>query len=333
MVSGAALSREELFAGWRLFFERLAAVQPVVLLIEDAQYADSGLLDFLDLRRQRIGGHRQDLAAHQVRQRRPDDLLVLRGSYQFAQQMLRQVAYDTLSRRDRKTRHLAVAAHLRVTFAGDGEEMADVIARHYLDALHAVPDDPDTAQIRGQAIAALIRAAERAERTGAPAPASYAAAAELTLTETAAGPPHTVGEAPDAGMLWERAAQAATATTDYAAAIHHAGRAHDYYLQRGQARAAARAQAITGRVLRIWGRHAEARERLTAAITGLREHSTPYHLAHGLLDHAGYLTRHDDAEAAVLAIEEARTIGNRLRCRPLLDRADAMEDARTRIRA
>ena len=27
-----------------------------------------------------------------------------------------------------------------------------------------------------------------------------------------------------------------------------------------------------------------------AAITGLREHSTPYHLAHGLLDHAQYLT-------------------------------------------
>ena len=45
---GAALAREELFAGWRLFFERLAAEQPVVLLIEDAQYADAGLLDFLD---------------------------------------------------------------------------------------------------------------------------------------------------------------------------------------------------------------------------------------------------------------------------------------------
>src|ERR1700728_4054711 len=45
---GSALSREELFAGWRLFFERLAATQPVVLLVEDAQYADTGLLDFLD---------------------------------------------------------------------------------------------------------------------------------------------------------------------------------------------------------------------------------------------------------------------------------------------
>jgi class 3 adenylate cyclase len=45
---GAALAREELFAGWRLFFERLTAEHPVVLVVEDAQYADAGLLDFLD---------------------------------------------------------------------------------------------------------------------------------------------------------------------------------------------------------------------------------------------------------------------------------------------
>ena len=45
---GGPLARDELFAGWRLFFERLAAEGPVVLLIEDAQYADAGLLDFLD---------------------------------------------------------------------------------------------------------------------------------------------------------------------------------------------------------------------------------------------------------------------------------------------
>ena len=79
-----------------------------------------------------------------------DPLSPERGNYQFAQQMLRQVAYDTLSRRDRKTRHLAVAAHLRAAFPGDGEEVTDVIARHYLDALNAIPDDPDTAEIRQQ---------------------------------------------------------------------------------------------------------------------------------------------------------------------------------------
>ena len=47
-TAGPRWRREELFAGWRLFFERLAAEQPVVLVVEDAQYADAGLLDFLD---------------------------------------------------------------------------------------------------------------------------------------------------------------------------------------------------------------------------------------------------------------------------------------------
>jgi predicted ATPase len=42
------LAREELFAGWRLFFERLAEHLPVVMVIEDLQWADSGMLDFLD---------------------------------------------------------------------------------------------------------------------------------------------------------------------------------------------------------------------------------------------------------------------------------------------
>ena len=91
-----------------------------------------------------------------------DPLSPEQGSYGFAQNMLRQVAYDTLSRRDRKARHLKVAAHLRAAFPGDGEEVADVIARHYLDALDALPAGPDAGQIRGQAIAALTRAAERA---------------------------------------------------------------------------------------------------------------------------------------------------------------------------
>jgi hypothetical protein len=59
---------------------------------------------------------------------------------------------------------------------------------------------------------------------------------------------------------------------------------------------------------------------LAAAIMGLREHSTPYHLAHGLLDHAEYLAA-TDSDAAEAAISEACDIGERLRCQPLLNRA------------
>jgi class 3 adenylate cyclase/tetratricopeptide (TPR) repeat protein len=414
--SGAGLSREELFAGWRMFFERLAAARPLVLLVEDAQYADAGLLEFLDhlidwtrdlpvyvlvfarpelgqvrsgfgtgrnrstltldpldtksmdqladalvpgmppAARAKITSQAQGIPLFAVETVRtlidrdivqpvegiyrltgdvgelvvPDSLHALlaarldaldpgvrrlvndaavlgttfpaealiavsgreepavraalaelvrrevlgvsadplspeRGSYRFSQEMLRQVAYDTLSRRDRKTRHLTVAAHLRAVFAGDGEEVVDVIARHYLDALNALPDDPDAAEIRGQAVTALIRAAERATRTGAPgqATASYAAAAELALP----GP----ADAEDAaGSLWERAAQAAVADGDWAVAIEHAGHARDRYLDRGQVRAAARARATVGQALHSWGRLAEARDQLTAALDVLR---------------------------------------------------------------
>jgi hypothetical protein len=57
-----------------------------------------------------------------------------------------------------------------------------------------------------------------------------------------------------------------------------------------------------------------------AAIASLREHSTPYHLAHGLLDYAQHLSRRGAAEAAAAAVDEARDIAKRLRCLPLLDR-------------
>ena len=416
--SGGPLSREELFAGWRLFFERLAGVQPVVLVVEDGHYADAGLLDFLDylidwvrdlpvyvlvLARPELGQARPgfgtgrnrtaltldpldaasmdqlvdalvpgmpaaarakitaqaqgiplfavetirslvdrdivqpaggvyrltgdvgelavphslhallaarldalepgvrrlvadaavlgatfpaealiavsgqdetvvraalaELVRREVLSVSADRLSPERGSYGFAQDMLRQVAYDTLSRRDRKARHLAVAAHLRSAFAGDGEEVAEVIARHYLDALDTVPGDPDAGEIRGQAIAALSRAAERAGRTGAPAraAASYAAAARLTQ----AGTPD--GQQAAAAMLWEHAAEAALTNAGFAEAVEQAGQAGELYRQGGDARSAARAQVIAGQALREWGRHAQAREQLTAALAVLRE--------------------------------------------------------------
>ena len=40
--------RQELFAAWRLFFERLADSNPAVLVFEDLQWADASLLDFVE---------------------------------------------------------------------------------------------------------------------------------------------------------------------------------------------------------------------------------------------------------------------------------------------
>src|SRR2546430_9004716 len=41
-------SREEAFAAWRRFFEALAEQRPLVLVFEDIQWADDGLLDFVE---------------------------------------------------------------------------------------------------------------------------------------------------------------------------------------------------------------------------------------------------------------------------------------------
>lgn len=40
--------RVDLFSGWRLFFERLSQEAPVVLALQDLEWADGGLLDFVD---------------------------------------------------------------------------------------------------------------------------------------------------------------------------------------------------------------------------------------------------------------------------------------------
>jgi tetratricopeptide (TPR) repeat protein len=43
-----ARERSDLFAAWRLFFERLADAYPTVLVFEDLQWADASLLDFVE---------------------------------------------------------------------------------------------------------------------------------------------------------------------------------------------------------------------------------------------------------------------------------------------
>ena len=198
-----------------------------------------------------------------------DRLSPQRGDYRFSQDLLRQVAYDTMSRRDRKTRHLTVAAHLRSVFRADGDEVAEVISRHYLDALAAVPDAPDVGEIRAQAITMLVRAGDRALRAGAgwSAASNYASAAQQTELGEGGSDDDVVLSA--AG-LWERAARAALIAFDVDGTLAHSRRASGLYAAQGQARAAARADAIAGDALRRSGRHGEARETLTAALVVLR---------------------------------------------------------------
>jgi predicted ATPase len=54
-----------------------------------------------------------------------------RGQYAFVQALLREVAFATLSKRERRARHLAAARYFESL---DDEEMAGVVASHFVGA-------------------------------------------------------------------------------------------------------------------------------------------------------------------------------------------------------
>src|SRR5205085_471291 len=84
-----------------------------------------------------------------------------RGQHSFLQDLVRHVAYETLSKRERRARHLAAAAHLESVFPEE-EVIVEVLAAHYLDAYRAAPDAEDAPEINLKAREMLARAGERA---------------------------------------------------------------------------------------------------------------------------------------------------------------------------
>ena len=88
-----------------------------------------------------------------------------RGQYAFVQALIREVAYTTLAKRDRRSRHLAAARF----FESLGEdELAGALAAHYVAAYEAVPDGPEGDALAVQARLALVGAADRATALGSP---------------------------------------------------------------------------------------------------------------------------------------------------------------------
>src|SRR4051812_20864983 len=88
-----------------------------------------------------------------------------RGQYAFLQGLIREVAYGTLSKADRRRKHLSVAHHLESL--GD-EELAGAVASHYLEALRATPDGPEAEELAGDVRERVTRAAQRALSLGSP---------------------------------------------------------------------------------------------------------------------------------------------------------------------
>jgi class 3 adenylate cyclase len=158
-----------------------------------------------------------------------------RGQYVFVQSVIQEVAYSTLSKAARRTKHLACAER----FAEFGEEdLAGVVASHYLEAYRAEPAAPDAEEIADRAREWLGRAGERAFTLGSHGQAFDYAVLALSLATSAA----------QRADLHASAARAAGDAGDLEASWLHLVAAIDAYRALGDARGEARLTTTVGRI-------------------------------------------------------------------------------------
>jgi tetratricopeptide (TPR) repeat protein len=182
-----------------------------------------------------------------------------RGQYGFLQDLVKKVAYDMMSRRERKSGHLAAAAHL--LGAVDEDEIVEVVAAHYLDAFEAEPNADDASEIREKARDMLIRAAERAASLGANAEAQRSLEHAIELTD---------GRLEQAGLL-ERAGRMARAggRAEEATSIYE--RSISLFESQGATHPAARVSARLAEIMWDRGRLGEGVRRMEEAFAVLSQ--------------------------------------------------------------
>jgi class 3 adenylate cyclase/predicted ATPase len=175
-----------------------------------------------------------------------------RGQFGFNQGLIREVAYGMLAKRDRRTRHIAAARYFEAL--GD-EELAGVLARHYLDAYRASPEGPEADAVAAQARLALRAAADRAVQLGS----NDQATAYLTQALDVAADDRERAE------LHERIGMAAAAAGHEALAMGEWREAIDRYRRLGARIGALRVTAQLGWFMSGGGAATEGAEILRAA--------------------------------------------------------------------
>ncbi|HEX5039175.1 MAG TPA: adenylate/guanylate cyclase domain-containing protein [Candidatus Limnocylindria bacterium] len=221
-----------------------------------------------------------------------------RGQYKFVQSLIREVAYGTLARRDRRSRHLAVARH----YEGLGDdELAGALASHYLAAHDASEPGEEADAVAAQARIALSAAAARAANLGSHEQAVAYLEQALAVTTAPA----------DRAPLLDRAARSGAAATMESAETY-AREAIDAYRETGDAGAAARATARLGRVLMDGGHVGRARSILEAAVAEAEASGEEVALAQVLANLARAYMRAGNGASAVEAADRALVIAERL---------------------
>jgi class 3 adenylate cyclase/tetratricopeptide (TPR) repeat protein len=229
----------------------------------EAVSALSGLPE-AELERPLSGLVRKELLSIQTDPRSPE-----RGQYGFVQELVRTVAYATLSKKDRAARHLAAATWLETSWGAKPEEIVEVLAAHYLEAYRAVPSAPDAAEAKAKALELLTQAGQRAAALAASAEAHryFEEAAEL------ADQPAVQAQ------LQEQAGQMAWMAGSSEQAGAHFTQAIELFQAAGLTHPAARVSARLGEVDWVAGRLEQGLERMEAAYRVLQAEEADEDLA------------------------------------------------------
>ncbi|HVC22755.1 MAG TPA: adenylate/guanylate cyclase domain-containing protein [Candidatus Dormibacteraeota bacterium] len=167
-----------------------------------------------------LQGQLQELVKKELLSVDSDPRSPQRGQFGFVQGLIREVAYGTIARRDRVSKHLAGAGYFQST--GE-EELAGVVANHYLEAYRAAPSAPEAEQIAARAQEQLQLAGQRALALGSPEQA-------LTFFEHAL---EVAQEGRAKALLQDLAGDAAGEASQLDLAISHYEAALAFYVTQG----------------------------------------------------------------------------------------------------
>jgi class 3 adenylate cyclase/tetratricopeptide (TPR) repeat protein len=210
-------------------------------LLQDAavlgqSFTLEGLSAVSGLEESELGARLPPLARRELLELRADPRSPDRGQYQFVQALIREVAYNTLARKDRKAKHLAAA---RFFEALGNDELAGALAAQYLAAHTYAEKGAEADALASQARIALKAAAERAIGLGSHEQAVRFLEQALEVTSDPAEQAH----------LLQQAGEAASSAGRHETAERHLRHAVELHRTLGDRSATVGALAWLGRVL------------------------------------------------------------------------------------
>jgi predicted ATPase/class 3 adenylate cyclase len=226
-----------------------------------------------------------------------------RGQLGFLQALVQRVAYETISRRDRRARHLAAARFLATEAGIDPDEIAEVIASHYLDAHAADPEAGDREDVRAEARAWFTRAAERAASLAASLEAQRAFERAADLAEEFVERGRSLARAGELAVMGGRIDEATSLLEE----------AIDILTAAGERADAAQAESRLAEVALVTGRIEEGVSRLESALRAHEAEGNERAIARVSAELARLLFFEARAVEAMPHAERALELGERLR--------------------